>query len=269
MIIVNFKTKQKEKTKKQGEKMKKQDYRFTLIELLVVIAIIAILASMLLPALSKARAKAQSVKCVSNLKSISLTAIMYSEDNHGYLMPFDFPTPYQPAMRGWAAALFDWGYLSSADWAGSPGSSPHTVVGVLCCPSEKLAAAPDTSIWNTWKGAHYGLSRYVGFYISHVNSEWEQKKRYFVLTGEIPLPSKVAQFGDTDYKNNDFRFGNNSEAMLIQARHSNRMNVTMIDGHCEQRGINDMPLEDLDSNWARYPFWGRRDCVSGWGQYTK
>jgi prepilin-type N-terminal cleavage/methylation domain-containing protein/prepilin-type processing-associated H-X9-DG protein len=77
---------------------------FTLVELLVVIAVIAILAALLLPALSSARRKAQAMECLNNLREISQGAFLYCQDNEDYL-PFAWYDDPDPQVNNFFALL--------------------------------------------------------------------------------------------------------------------------------------------------------------------
>ncbi len=120
--------------------MKKQ--RFTLIELLVVIAIIAILASMLLPALNQARARAKSISCVSNLKQMGTGLLNYTDDNNGYTVPHTESTLWDTESAYYKKPTWQWfiaPYVNvKRDYFGKQCTAKQ--MGVFYCPG-----VPNTS----------------------------------------------------------------------------------------------------------------------------
>ena len=244
---------------------------FTLIELLVVIAIIAILASMLLPALQKARQKAMNIKCMGNLRQISLGYQIYIEDNGGNLPPQLMP-------KGTTVAE---GYYGSITWAKliAEAAGETTLAtsnyfqknGIFACPAfgpkiPYYGTYPVSSLYESTR-TDYGIFRYGAGNEMFDNPAFggagtlQAVKRPSWLI--VALDSRTLDFAPGNGgKSGVTLVASASNRLIDYVRHGGRANCFWVDGH-----VSSIPkqLENFYYNNSVYFYpWGIRETTTGY-----
>jgi prepilin-type N-terminal cleavage/methylation domain-containing protein len=201
---------------------------FTLIELLVVIAIIAILASMLLPALKNARESAKRIDCSNRLKNIGSAFLMYSSDWQGYIPA---TSPDAKSYNGWWIALGQ--YLGYKDWV--VGTYPCGCFDptIFWCPSADQDATPvNATLYPAIRG--YGRGRYItaptsrnylDIFDEYQNITKASNPSMRILAGDS-LSYDFGGYWDFENDPDGYKF----------IRHCSGINILYIDGHTNFMG---------------------------------
>ena len=209
---------------------------FTLIELLVVIAIIAILASLLLPSLSKAKLRAQSVGCANNLRQLTVAWFLYPDDNHELLVNNHGIDQTRTDQQNWVNNIMDWGTSegnTNVAYLKSGKLSPYLAdnIAIYKCPSDKSLAVSGPRLRSMSMNSLVGDP---GVLTNKFNPAYEQ---YFKLH-EIKNPSQIYLFLDEhpDTINDGFfmnRWDEYNWGNLPASFHNGSANLSFTDGHVE------------------------------------